>query len=324
MHSKPKSNSEIVLYQTEDGRTRLEVRLENESVWLSLNQLAELFQRDKSVVSRHIKNVFEDGELARERVVADFATTAADGKVYQVEFFNLDVIISVGYRVKSHRGTQFRIWATQRLREFIVKGSALDDERFKRGGGGNYRSLTRGAPGAKFDRFAVESIFDGGRDSGCRRADSGVGGPPTTRGAGGSVVLCRRRCPGPTVSRRLAPPCLPPASHRRRYRGCEGPGAVHRGSGDLEPSRGFGGATVVLSGVGSPAARGEAAQPGRDRRPARNLDHVAPGCPRRTETRPAGRRLGHGTPAANLHPGAIAITAAAAAAGRDDRSARPG
>jgi hypothetical protein len=138
MSAEPKSSSEIVLYQTEDGRTRLEVRLENESVWLSLNQLAELFQRDKSVVSRHIKNVFEEGELARERVVTYFATTAADGKVYQVEFFNLDVIISVGYRVKSHRGTQFRIWATQRLREFIVKGFALDDERLKRGGGGNY------------------------------------------------------------------------------------------------------------------------------------------------------------------------------------------
>jgi hypothetical protein len=129
---------EFLLYQTEDGRTRLEVRFKDETVWLSLNQMAELFQRDKSVISRHIGNVFEEGELVRERVVAKSATTAADGKTYSVEFFNLDVIISVGYRVKSQRGTQFRIWATQRLREYIVKGFALDDERLKQRGGGNY------------------------------------------------------------------------------------------------------------------------------------------------------------------------------------------
>lgn len=136
--SEHKSNSEILLYQTEDGKTRLEVQLHAETVWLSLNQLAELFQRDKSVISRHIKNIFEEGELEQGRVVANFATTAADGKTYQVEYFNLDVIISVGYRVKSHRGTQFRIWATQRLREYIIKGFTLDDERLKRRGGGNY------------------------------------------------------------------------------------------------------------------------------------------------------------------------------------------
>jgi hypothetical protein len=129
-----KPKSELILYQTEDNRTRIEVRLENETVWLSLNQLAELFQRDKSVISRHIKNLFEEGELRPESVVANFATTAADAKTYQVEYFNLDVIISVGYRVKSQRGTQFRIWATQRLREYIVKGFTLDDERLKQGG----------------------------------------------------------------------------------------------------------------------------------------------------------------------------------------------
>ncbi len=129
---------EFVLYQTEDGRTRVEVRFDGETAWLSLGQMAELFQRDKSVISRHIKNVFDEGELARSSVVAESATTAADGKTYQVEYFNLDVIISVGYRVKSHRGTQFRIWATQRLREYIVKGFTLDDERLKRGGGDNY------------------------------------------------------------------------------------------------------------------------------------------------------------------------------------------
>ena len=136
--STPAHGGEFLFYQTEDGRTRLQVRVQDETVWLSLNQLAELFQRDKSVISRHINNVFDEGELVRKRVVANHATTAADGKTYQVEFFNLDVIISVGYRVKSQRGTQFRIWATQRLREYIVKGFAMDDERLKRGGGGNY------------------------------------------------------------------------------------------------------------------------------------------------------------------------------------------
>ena len=122
---------EFILYQTEDGSTRIEARFQGETVWLSLNQMVELFQRDKSVISKHIKNIFDEGELRREPVVANFATTAADGKTYQVDHYNLDVIISVGYRVKSHRGTQFRIWATQRLREYIVKGFAMDDERLK-------------------------------------------------------------------------------------------------------------------------------------------------------------------------------------------------
>ncbi len=132
------NEAEFLLYQAEDGRTHVEVRFDGETAWLSLGQMAELFQRDKSVISRHIKNVFDEGELARASVVAESATTAGDGKTYQVEYFNLDVIISVGYRVKSHRGTQFRIWATQRLREYIVKGFTLDDERLKRAGGGNY------------------------------------------------------------------------------------------------------------------------------------------------------------------------------------------
>jgi len=135
MSDEPQSS--LILYQTEDGQTKVEVRLVNETVWLSAGQMAELFQRDKSVVSRHISNIFAEGELRPESVVADFATTAADGKSYQVTYYNLDVIISVGYRVKSHRGTQFRIWATQRLREFIVKGFALDDERLKQGGAKN-------------------------------------------------------------------------------------------------------------------------------------------------------------------------------------------
>jgi hypothetical protein len=130
--------SQILLYQTEDGQTRLEVQLEKDTVWLSLNQMAVLFQRDKSVISKHIKNIFEEGELSSNSVVANFATTGPDGKTYQIDHYNLDVIISVGYRVHSHRGTQFRIWATQRLHEYIIKGFTLDDERLKQSGGGNY------------------------------------------------------------------------------------------------------------------------------------------------------------------------------------------
>lgn len=141
MAKQPENKSELVFYQTEDGHTRLEVQLVNETVWLSLNQMTDLFQRDKSVISKHIKNVFEEGELSEGSVVANFATTAADGKTYQVAHYNLAVIISVGYRVKSLAGTQFRIWATQRLREFIVKGFTLDDERLKQGGGAYFDEL---------------------------------------------------------------------------------------------------------------------------------------------------------------------------------------
>lgn len=136
--SEPPQQSQLIFYQTEDNQTRVQVQLQGETVWLSLNQMAEMFDRDKSVISKHIRNVFEEGELKPESVVANFATTAADGKTYQVDYYNLDVIISVGYRVKSHRGTQFRIWATQRLREYLVKGFTMDDERLKQAGGGNY------------------------------------------------------------------------------------------------------------------------------------------------------------------------------------------
>ena len=129
---------QIILYQTPDGESRIEVRLENDTVWLSADQMAELFQRNKSTISRHIKNVLEDGELEERSVVAFFATTAADGKKYSVAFYNLDMIISVGYRVHSYRGVQFRIWATKVLKEYIVKGFALNDDLLKRAGGGNY------------------------------------------------------------------------------------------------------------------------------------------------------------------------------------------
>ncbi len=135
MSNEPKG--EVVLYQR-GGAPALEVRLVHETVWLSLTEIASLLGRDKSTISRHISNVFAEGELHAGSVVANFATTAADGKTYQVEHFNLDVIISVGYRVKSLQGTQFRIWATERLREYLVKGFAMDDTRLKNLGGGAY------------------------------------------------------------------------------------------------------------------------------------------------------------------------------------------
>ena len=119
---------DIILYQTEDGQSRIDVTLSDDTVWLTADQMAELFQRNKSTISRHIRNVFESGELKPDSVVAFFATTAADGKNYNVAYYNLDVIISVGYRVNSHRGVQFRIWATQVLREYLVKGFAMNDD----------------------------------------------------------------------------------------------------------------------------------------------------------------------------------------------------
>ncbi len=128
----------MLIYQTEDGLTKIDVNMQSETVWLSLDQMADLFQRDKSTLSRHIKNIFDEGELDRNSVVANFATTAADEKTYQVDYYNLDVIISVGYRVKSQRGVQFRIWATNILKEYIKKGFAMDDDRLKELGGGGY------------------------------------------------------------------------------------------------------------------------------------------------------------------------------------------
>ena len=126
--------SELILYQTSDGRTKIDVRLEDESVWLNQSQLVELFQTTKQNISLHIRNIFQEGELDQDSVVKEYLTTASDGKNYRTKYDNLDLIISVGYRVKSHRGTQFRIWATQRLNEFIVKGFTLDDERLKSAG----------------------------------------------------------------------------------------------------------------------------------------------------------------------------------------------
>ena len=132
------SKGNLLLYQTEDGQTKIEVTLANDTVWLTADQMAELFQRNKSTISRHIKNVFESGELKPDSTVAFFATTASDGKIYNEAYYNLDMIISVGYRVNSHRGVQFRIWATQVLREYLIKGFAMNDDLLKRAGGGNY------------------------------------------------------------------------------------------------------------------------------------------------------------------------------------------
>ena len=131
-------NSEMLIYQNPDGKIKIDVRLEEETVWLTQAQLCELFQKSKATISEHIKNVFEEGELEENSVVRKFRTTAIDGKNYDTNYYNLDVIISVGYRVKSPQGTQFRIWATQRLKEYIIKGFALNDERFKSGTSMNY------------------------------------------------------------------------------------------------------------------------------------------------------------------------------------------
>ena len=144
MNEELNNNGNIIIYQTADGLTKIDVKVENDTVWLSLDQMAELFQRNKSTISRHIKNIFEEGELNREVVVVKYATTTQHGAIegkqqtHWVDCYNLDVIISVGYRVKSVRGTQFRIWATQRLKEYLIKGFTMDDERLKGNGGGNY------------------------------------------------------------------------------------------------------------------------------------------------------------------------------------------
>ena len=136
--SSPAPGGDILLYKTDDGRTKLDVRLVDETVWLSQKLMAELFQKDVRTINEHIQNIFKEGELAEAAVLRKFRITAADGKTSETAQYSLDVIISVGYRVKSQRGTQFRIWATQRLREYLVKGFTMDDERLKRRGGGNY------------------------------------------------------------------------------------------------------------------------------------------------------------------------------------------
>ena len=135
------TNSELIIYTTEDGKTQVDVRFDEETVWLTANQMAELFQRDKSTISRHIKNIIEDGELTKSATVANFATVQLEGDRQverDIEYYNLDMIISVGYRVKSQRGIQFRIWAAGIIKEYMKKGFAMDDNRLKKLGGGGY------------------------------------------------------------------------------------------------------------------------------------------------------------------------------------------
>jgi len=127
-------SSEIIIYTTQDGKTKLQVNLQDETVWLNRHQMSELFDRDIKTIGKHINNIFNEGELEKNSVVANFATTAEDGKTYQVEYYNLDVIISIGYRVKSKQGTRFRQWATKRIHEYIVKGFTMDDDRLKQEG----------------------------------------------------------------------------------------------------------------------------------------------------------------------------------------------
>ncbi|MFM2169468.1 MAG: hypothetical protein RIS79_3839 [Verrucomicrobiota bacterium] len=145
MSEQNESPDKMVLYQAADGTVRVECRFNNETLWLSLNEMAELFGRDKSVISKHLKNIFEEGELVRDSVVANYATTAADGKSYDVDFYSLEAIFAVGYRVRSPRGIQFRQWATALLKEYAVTGYAMDDERLKQPGSSVYfeRLLTR-------------------------------------------------------------------------------------------------------------------------------------------------------------------------------------
>lgn len=135
---KKEVQSEIIIYQTEDGNTKIDVKFEEETVWLTQAQLCELYQTSKSNISEHIKHIFEEGELEEVSVVRKFRTTGADGKNYNITHYNLDMIISLGYRVKSLIATQFRRWATERLKEYMIKGFTMDDERLKNLGGGNY------------------------------------------------------------------------------------------------------------------------------------------------------------------------------------------
>lgn len=131
MNNELNEQNNFIIYTSENGKTKVNVKINNETVWLSLEQLSELFQRDKSTISRHIKNIFEEGELQRNAVVANFATTASDGKTYNVTYYNLDVIISVGYRVKSQRGIIFRQWANKVLKQYLVQGYAVNEKRLK-------------------------------------------------------------------------------------------------------------------------------------------------------------------------------------------------
>ncbi len=154
---KPSDPVQIEIYQSDNGKTQIEVQLQNETVWLNRHQLAELFGRDVKTIGKHVNNVFNEGELLRDAVVANFATTATDGKTYQVEHYNLDVIISVGYRVKSLQGTQFRIWATQRLKEHLTRGYTLNQQRFEQNAKELEQALTLIRRTAQSPELALQS-----------------------------------------------------------------------------------------------------------------------------------------------------------------------
>jgi len=128
-------DSQFLIYQNQEGDIKIDVRFEDETIWLSQAEMSVLFSKDKRTISEHISNIFKEGELDENLVIRNFRTTATDGKEYSVKYYNLDVIISVGYRVKSQQGTRFRIWATQQLKEYLIKGFVLNDERFKQGSG---------------------------------------------------------------------------------------------------------------------------------------------------------------------------------------------
>jgi len=191
------TKSELILYQAEDGQTKVEVRLQDETVWLTQKLMAELFQKDVRTVNEHLKNIFAEGELIPESVIRNFRITASDGKNYDTAHYNLDVIISVGYRVKSLRGTRFRQWTTQRLREYLIKGFTLDDERLKQAGGGRY-----------FDELLarIRDIRSSEKIFWCKVLDiyaTSIAMPPMRSFPVNSSLPCRIRCTGqPTATRR--------------------------------------------------------------------------------------------------------------------------
>ncbi|MCF6229736.1 MAG: virulence RhuM family protein [Gammaproteobacteria bacterium] len=149
--------NQVEIYQSKDGQTQVEVKLEQDSVWLNRQQLSQLFDRDIKTIGKHINNVFKEGELLRNSVVANFATTASDGKTYQVEHYNLDVIISIGYRVKSLQGTQFRIWATARLKELLLQGYSLHQQRFEQNAAALQQALKLIEKTAKSPELTLEA-----------------------------------------------------------------------------------------------------------------------------------------------------------------------
>lgn len=186
----------MLIYRSADGSIKIDVRMGEETVWLTQDQMAALFGKAKSTINEHLKNIFSEGELVADSVIRNFRTTAADGKGYDTNYYNLDVIISVGYRVKSHQGTQFRIWATQVLREYLIKGFALNDERMKSGKSMNYFDELQER--IREIRLSERVFYQRSRTS-TRRAST------TTRKLkrrSSFSKSCRTNCCGPSAARR--------------------------------------------------------------------------------------------------------------------------